>query len=86
MQVSYGPPGQRGVTTLMAVGDTEDSPDPLESVLVLGAMATGAAVLLGASPKLTSMGALAVAGVGLVTFLRKKNRTVVVTKPAAAGW
>lgn len=86
MQVSYGPPGQRGVTHLMAVG-ADDAADehPLDSALVLGAIATGAAILFGVSPKVTKLGALAVAGLGLATLVRKRTRTVEVTKPAA-GW
>jgi hypothetical protein len=90
MQVSYGPPGQRGVTHLMAVGDDAIADaDPLESALVLGAIATGAAQLFGAPKKIVGWGGLAVAAIGIAVFVRKKTRTVTVAAavaPPAAGW
>lgn len=82
MQVSYGPPGLRGVTHLMAVGD-EDALDehPLDSALVLGALATGAAILLGAPRGIVKLGAVGIVGLGLANVLRKRGRVVEVTKP-----
>jgi hypothetical protein len=82
MQVSYGPPGHRGVTHLMAVG-AEDAADehPLDSALVLGAIATGAAVWLGAPRALVRLGALGILGLGLANLARKRARTVEITVP-----
>ena len=82
MQVSYGPPGHRGVTHLMAVGaaDLEDPP-ALESALVLSAIAMGIATLFGAKTVAKYAG-VATVGFGVATFLRKNApRMVEVSRP-----
>ena len=82
MQVSYGPPGHRGVTHLMAIG-AEDALDehPLDSALVLGAIATGALVLFGAPRPWVRAGALGIVGVGIANLLRKRGRVVEISQP-----
>lgn len=45
MQISYGPPGHKGVTHLMAVGADEFPPSEAERLIAIGA-ATGIGLLL----------------------------------------
>lgn len=83
MQVSYGPPGHKGVTHLMAVGaaDLEDAP-AVESALVLSAIGMGIASLLGAK-QLAKIAGVATVGFGVATFLKRRStRTVEVTTVA----
>lgn len=80
MQVSYGPPGHKGVTHLMAVGaaDLEDPP-AVESALVLSAIGMGIAALFGMKTA-TRYAGIATVGFGVATFLRRRaTRTVEVT-------
>lgn len=84
-QISYGPPGHRGVTRLLAVGDTEyDS--PTDQAVTTGIALSGAAWLAGlvlGSSTLKSMGT----GAGLallgVRYLGRKKQVVAVTAPVA---
>ncbi|HZJ65895.1 MAG TPA: hypothetical protein VFD36_20450 [Kofleriaceae bacterium] len=80
MQVSYGPPAHRGVTHLMSVG-ADETPDPADSPIGLVALATCAAMLLGAPRPIVKLGALGVVGLGLFAFAKRHTRTVEVTKP-----
>lgn len=83
MQVSYGPPGHRGVTHLMAVGDDDmASTPPIEKALIVGAIATGAAHVLGAK-KLTGWAAIGIAVLGVMALAKKTSHTVVATTAPA---
>jgi hypothetical protein len=80
MKISYGPPGQRGVTTLMAVGDDAElaSATKTGAWISLGVMATG--WLLG-SPRLADVGAggaIALIALRVLT----KPKPIPVTQPA----
>lgn len=79
MQVSYGPPGHRGVTHLMAVGaaDLEDAP-PVESALMLSAVTMGIASLLGFK-NVAKLAGVATVGLGAAALFRRRTRTVEVT-------
>lgn len=82
MQVSYGPPGHRGVTHLMAVGaDDDPKPAAVESGLMISALAMGVASLLGAR-SIAKVCGYATVGFGVATYLRRKApRLVEVTRP-----
>ena len=88
MQISYGPPGARGVTQLMAVGGDDDPADNRETrgVLVGALLAVGAGFLMG-SKTIKQIGIGAAIGAIAVEQLRKRPRAVVVTAPVATtGW
>ncbi len=94
MNLSYGPPGQHGVTTLMAVGSDDVELGTADRAIRRGAWIGAGAWLLGAltgkkTLQATAMGAtLALVAVGVVTG-SIGNKAVLVTQPApvpAAGW
>jgi hypothetical protein len=74
MRVSYGPPGHKGVTRLMAVGD-DDAP-PADGALLVAAGAGILGMLLGIR-SMTYGGA----GAALALLWMKRRRTVEVTQP-----
>lgn len=81
MQISYGPPGHRGVTHLVAVGDDADLDTTTTEAYVSGGgiLAMLAGALLG-SKRVAYAGAGVAGGILLVRYLRGR-RTVTVTTP-----
>lgn len=81
MQVSYGPPGHKGVTHLVAVGDVGDWPhdDAEQSVMYASIGVMGIGLLLGRSTmlKVGVGGILALMG---ASWLRSR-RKVEITQP-----
>jgi hypothetical protein len=83
MQVSYGPPGHKGVTHLMAVGADDDasSAEPVvQNAMVLSAAAAGLGLLLGSKTLRTAglAGVLVALGIGRAL---KRPRIVELTRP-----
>lgn len=81
MRVAYGPPGHKGVTHLVAVGDTDPAADPAnKGVMVVSALVAGAGTLLGNKTAV----ALGLGGVFALLGARwwRARRTVEVTTPA----
>lgn len=84
MQVSYGTPGHRGVTHLMAVGADEYGDDDVARVVRTGGMIAGSALLLGyllGSPRWTGLALGASAALVAVRVAATRTRTV----PASVG-
>jgi hypothetical protein len=81
MRVSYGPPGHKGVTHLLAVGDTDPQTTSLENYG--SAAGIGIAVIGGLvhSKRVFYFGAGAALGIMAVRWLRSQ-RKVEVTTPA----
>jgi len=90
-QIDYGPPGHRGVTRLVAVGDAEYE-ERTDGIVRTGTMLAGAAWLAGiltGSKTLRGMGAGATAALLAVRFAAKKKQIVIAAPPAPAaisGW
>jgi hypothetical protein len=74
MRVSYGPPGHKGVTRLMAVGD-DDGP-PADGALLVAAGAGILGMLLGIRSMTYAGG-----GAALALLWMKRRRTVEITQP-----
>lgn len=80
MQISHGPPGQKGVTFLMAVGADDLPPSGIElatgrvAVAGLGLALVG---LLTGSRAMRDIGAGAAAAAGVLFLVGKKARRVV---------
>lgn len=90
MKVSFGPPGQRGVTTLMAVGadDIEESPTDRNITVGLG-LGTAASLLglLVGSSTIRNLGMGAVVALYAVRWKSQQPQVVAVTQPPpASGW
>lgn len=88
--ISFGPPGHRGVTRLLAVGDTEYE-TPTDRALSTGLVAAGAVSLAGivlGSSTVRTLGIGAAAALLGVRYLAKPKAQVVAAAPttAAAGW
>ena len=92
MNISYGPPGHKGVTTLMAVGDDELEAHPLEAAVKTGgyvALGVWALGLVMKSKTVQNVGF----GAGLALFAvqavansaKVKTVTVPAPVPAATG-
>jgi len=92
MQVDYGPPGQRGVTTLMAVGADElGTETPTETAVRKGfwfALAAAGVGALAKSPTIVHGALGAALAMGAIRMCADRSSTVAVTAPApaAAGW
>lgn len=84
MRIDYGTPGHRGVTHLMAVGDSEYSDPAVLEVVKRGGMVAGAAVLAGwllGAGRVTNMGLGAVAALVAVHMAATGQRKVPVAGP-----
>ncbi len=89
MNVSYGPPGLKGVTTLMAVGDSDVELGATDRAIRRGSLIGAGAWLFGA---LTGQRTVRNAGMGATIALVTVgvmagsfgNKPVLVTQPAAA--
>lgn len=82
MQISYGEPGHRGVTHLMAVGADEYGSTDTAKVVKYGGMAAGLAAVIGAltnRPALSNIGLGATAALIAVHLASTRARTVSVT-------
>lgn len=91
MQVAYGPPGQRGVTTLMAVGSDELGDTPTESAVRSGfwyALAIAGVGVLAKSPAIFYGASGAAITLAMLRMCTDQTAVIPVTTPApaAAGW
>lgn len=90
MQVSYGPPGRRGVTTLLAVGADELGAElPIEKAVRVGPWYMGAIAVVGAlagSRSVRDAGIGAAVALLLVRMTADRKSTVQVAAPAPSGW
>lgn len=90
MQISYGPPGQRGVTHLMAVGADEDGASDTVRLLDTLALASAGTAIAGRVIGSKTLSLLGVGGVIALLLARRaasRPRTVEVAKSASpAGY
>jgi hypothetical protein len=93
MQVSYGPPGHKGVTHLMAVGASDlDDASTLQTDLVIKSTLLGSAAIAGlgmlvGSRKARDLGLGGVIALLLVRHWTRGKQVVEVSKaPAATSW
>lgn len=85
MKISYGPPGQRGVTTLMAVGADDIEESPTDHNITIGLGLGSAVSVLGflvGSSTLRCLGLGAVAALYAVRWKSQQPQVVAVTQPA----
>lgn len=86
MQIAYGPPGQRGVTTLMAVGADElGAETPTEKAVRTGrwlALAIGIAGAVMKAPRARDVGLGAAGALFIIHACADRSTTVQVTTPA----
>jgi len=83
MKISFGSPGHRGVTHLMAVGADELGPTPTDHVVTRGLQGAAIASLAGAMfrmPKLTAGGIGALLALLVVRHVGQQPTTVSVAK------
>jgi voltage-gated potassium channel Kch len=86
MKVSYGSPGHKGVTTLMAVGADELGESSTEEAVRIGSWGALAVAILGSvtgEETLAKAGAGAAAALFAIRLIAGRNDTVVVTAPPA---
>lgn len=90
--IEYGPPGHRGVDTVMGLGDLDvvtnvtDYPKALKHVMLGGGIAAGVGLLMG-HRGLTAGGAGAVAAIAILRYLttrstRYQKTELIVSDPA----
>jgi len=88
MKISYGPPGHRGVSHLMAVGADELGPTPTAQAVDRGmtgaVIATVAGAVLG-MPRLTAGGIGALLALAVVRRVGTQPTTVVVSKSSSSS-
>ncbi len=88
-QISYGPPGHKGVSRLVAVGDA-DYDSRTDHAVKTGAYLAGVAVLAGlviGSRTLRNLGAGAAAALLGVRWAAKPKQVVAAATPApSSGW
>ncbi len=80
INVSYGPPGHKGVTHLVAIGDTEDGVDAESHNVMLLSIAAIGLGLIANRPTVRNVGIGAATALLGVRWLRSR-RTVEVTAP-----
>ena len=81
MKISYGSPGHRGVSHLMAVGADELGPTPTAQVVDRGLAGAAIAAVAGAifgMPKLAAGGIGALLALGIVRHVGQQPTTVTV--------
>ena len=82
MQVSYGPPGHKGVSHLMAVGADELPPSDTDRAVRWGGLAGAALAAFGmatGSKRAFHLGLGALAAIGGVYWAGRRTRGVLVT-------
>ncbi len=86
MQISYGPPGQRGVTHLMAIGADEDGSSDTVKLLGTLAIASAGTAIAGRVIGSKTLSLLGVGGVIALLIARRqasKPRVVEIAKAVA---
>lgn len=84
MQVSYGPPGHRGVSQLVAVGDDE-YPTPIDQAVKTGTVVAAGVAALGLIAGSTTLRNAGAGGLIALLFVRAAKRKPTSSAPAAGG-
>jgi|SRR5271154_991944 len=88
MKIAYGPPGERGVTTLMAVGDADIDQTPTDQAVRVGAwigVATFGIGIIAGSKTIRNLGLGGAIALFAVRAITNGGQQVAVTAPAPAS-
>jgi hypothetical protein len=79
MKVAYGPPGQKGVTALVAIGDTDPQQNTAEKWTAVAGVGLAAVGGLAGSKRAAWGGLGVLAGVLFARWLRSRRKVEVTT-------